>query len=197
VTARIVFADCETISIDPGPATIWELALIERNPAYSGDEENLWHIRPDVPSGNAGSLAVGGYYRRCKVRAHAPGSVLRVPLSPDQETEHLGSPQLAGQLAAILDGAHLIAANPQFDAGHMDAFLRANGECLTADYHYTDLGSLVRGYAVAHGMTLPWPLKVADAARIVGLRPEDCEAHTALGDVRMGRDIFDRVMAGA
>jgi hypothetical protein len=124
--------------------------------------------------------------------------VWRIPLPTDEfeQEQHLGSAELAGQVARMLSGAHLVAANPAFDAGHLAAFLRANGECLTADYHLTDLGSLVRGWAAAQGGTPPFPLKVASAAAIVGLNPEDYEAHTALGDARMARDIYDAVMRG-
>jgi hypothetical protein len=192
---RLVFADTETVRIKPGPATIWELALIERSADY-GDAEYLWQIRPDLTRADPMALKVGGYYERCQVRSYPPGSYRRFLLGEDSEPEYGNSRELAKFIAPMLAGAHLIAANPGFDAGHMDALLRANGECPAWDYHLIDLGSLVRGWAAAQGITVPWPLKVDGAARLVGLDPGGYEAHTALGDVRMGRDIFDRVMAG-
>jgi hypothetical protein len=198
VLPRVVFLDCETVSLIPGTATIWELAVIERHgEPVPADSETLWHVRPDLSGADPAALKVGGYYERCTVANRAAGQVQRVPLPADEfpaEKPALsGSPQLAATLARMLAGAHVIAANPGFDTGHVAAFLRANGECESWDYHLTDIASLVRGHAAARGRSLPFPLKVTDAAVAVGIDPCGYDAHTALGDARLVRDIFDAV----
>jgi hypothetical protein len=197
VMTRIIFIDCETVSLTPGPATIWELALIIRT--EHGDEEYLWQIRPDLTTANPISLAIGGYYKRCLISRYAPGSVKVIAVPDDEDGDPLpprDAHELAALLAPMLSGAHVIAANPGFDTDHVAAFLRANGECPAWDYHLTDIGSLVRGHAAARGGSLPFPLKVTDAATAAGIDLSAHDAHTALGDTRLVRDIFDAVTAG-
>jgi hypothetical protein len=198
MSERIVFLDAETVHISPGPATIWELAVILRT--EDGDEEYLWQIRPDLTNAEPGALKVGGYYERCTVAHLAVGQVQRIPVQSDEcpceKPAMIGSAQLAGNLAWTLAGAHIIAANPGFDAGHLTAFLRANGECPAWDYHLTDLGSLVRGRFStdsAGPVPLPWPLKIREAAALAGVDADLYDTHTALGDVRLLRDTFDAV----
>lgn len=134
----------------------------------------------------------------CETTRIKPGSATIWELALIERSADYGSSrELAKFVARILDGTHLIAANPAFDAGHLSRLLRANGECLTADYHMTDIGSLVRGWAAAQGMNLPWPLKVHAAATAAGVDPAAYEAHTALGDARLVRDVFDAAMRPA
>ena len=220
------FIDTETVSLKPGPATIWELAVIQRTP--SGDSENLWHFRPRLADADPQSLRVGGYYQRCKLRGQSEGLVQRIPCLSDEPSDEkfdvAWAPGLAAELAMMLDGAHLVAQNPAFDAGHLDAWLRAYGQCPAWDYHLTDIGSLAQGYA--YGMHagylsvaeivrtshrdcggvltgdpypppgLPPSLRLRDAAAIAGIDPDDYETHTALGDARLARDIYDVVTGG-
>jgi hypothetical protein len=195
---RLVFADCETsgIRVDRG-SEAWEIALIVRDPALGrpGDTEYLWHLRPSGPM-DPESLKIGGYHERCSVRYERPG-MARDELRGGREP--VTDWAVAFDIASLLAGAHLIGTNPWFDAAHLIALLENHGRPFDADYHYTDIGSLVRGYI--HGQVdgnypLPWPLKLTMAAALVGLNPDVYEAHTALGDARLARDIFDRVCTG-
>ena len=173
---RIAFTDCETVSLVPGPATIWELALIVREDDSTEDAEYVWQFRPDLTAADPAALKIGGYYDRCMVRCWRPGQAIRLT-SPDDDTGEHTAPKrgktrgMAYDIAGMLPGAHLIAANPAFDAGHLDAFLRANGQCPAWDYHLTDIASVVRGRVAALGRSLPFPLKVADAAVAAGVDP--------------------------
>ena len=199
---RLAFIDVETVSVKPGPSTIWELAVITRDPqdTGAGDLEYLWHIRPDLTEADPAALRIGGYYERCQAAGWA-GADCRMILCPtddfpDEKPAPMASRQAAATIARLLDGAHLIATNPGFDAGHLDAFLRARHECPAWDYHLTDIGSMVRGRFAADSagpVPLPWPLKVSDAAALAGIDPDSYEAHTALGDARLVRDVFDAV----
>lgn len=196
MSERIVFTDTETVSLLAGPATIWEIALIVRD--EDGDTEYLWQMRPDLAGADPRALQVGGYYERCMARDFPPMTAFRLLSPPDDAGEQTSPKRLVtadvpAEVAALLSGAHLIAANPGFDAAHIAAFLRAHGECEAWDYHLIDIGSLVRGRIAALGRSLPFPLKVADAARSVGIDPAAYDAHTALGDARLVRDIYDAV----
>lgn len=209
--SRLCFVDCETTGIRPDQgAECWEIALIVRDiEALTADYEIrkaedgewVWHLRPDLTRADPGALKVGGYYERNRARGLDPGDGKRIVQPQGMDDDQFATPghALALEVATLLDGAHLIAANPAFDAGHLDAFLRQHGQCLTVDYHYTDIGSLVRGWA--HGsfasIEIPFPLKLADAARLARVDPADYDLHTALGDARLARDVFDAVTGGA
>lgn len=212
--SRIVILDTETVSLVPGPATIWELALIMRPDDGTPDAEYVWQFRPDLTAASPVSLQIGGYYDRCMVRCWKPGQAIRL-ISPDDDTGEHTAPKrdktrgMAYDIAGMLSGATLVAANPAFDAGHLDAFLRANGQCPAWDYHLRDIGSLVTGYIAGLRAALrkvghredaaPWPAtpKLDAMARVVGIDPDAYEAHTALGDARLVRDIYDAVTGRA
>lgn len=208
---RLVWADCETTGTRPDRGSeIWELALVirditpltgEHETHRATDGEWLWHIRPDLTRADPFALKVGGYYERCRVRALAPGTAKRLTQPEDVEADPaaIEAHHVAHCVANLLSGAHLLAANPAFDAGHLEAFLRQYGECLGTDYHLTDIGSLVRGWALGSFATvdLPWPLKLDRAAQLARINPDDYERHSALDDARLIRDVYDAVAGGA
>lgn len=211
----IAFIDCETVSLVPGPATIWELALIVREDDGTGDAEYVWQFRPDLTRADPAALRIGGYYERGVADCWKPGRAIRL-ISPDDDTGEKTAPKrgrtrgMACGIAEMLSGATLVAANPAFDAGHLDCFLRANGQCPAWDYHLRDIGSMVAGWV--HGVQsgvmqvrpgamggvphLPETPKVADAARVMGIDPDAYEAHTALGDARLVKAVYDAVTGG-
>jgi hypothetical protein len=198
MSARLVFLDAETVDLDPGPATIWELALILRDENHV-DCEMVWHMRPDVPAGSAISLGIGGYYERCRARRFPAGTGTLVHDSDDDTGEpasRQSGSEIAAYLAPVLSKATLVGANVgAFDVQHLDAWLRAHGECLAADYHYLEIESLAYGWALARSLPEPsWPLKLTGALRVCGLDPATYRAHEGLEDVRAVRDIYDVVM---
>lgn len=197
---KLAFIDVETARLTPGPATIWELALILRDEPGSAasDAEYVWHIRPDLSTAEPGALKVGGYYERCRAKALETGGGKLVHDSEEPADALVcGGPEIARAVAGSLDGVVLVGANVgSFDVPHLDAWLRTHGECLTADYHYLDIGSLVLGWKCAAGR-IDGPLKMDAALRACGLDPADYEAHTALGDARAVRDCWDVVMGEA
>lgn len=204
---KIVFLDVETVHLTPGPATIWELALIIRDPAEprEPDREIAWHMRPDVSLADAGALRLNGYYQRCKAQARPAGGGRVIHDSGEEFPEDtplaLEGFEIARHIAQILAGQDvtIVGANAgSFDVPHIDAYLRANGECLAADYHYLDIGSLVLGWAHGSGTEAgPWPLKLNTVLRACGLDPDSYSAHQALDDARAVRDIWNVVTGWA
>lgn len=220
LNGQLYFADLETVHLDPGPGSIWEIALIQRNeeePGFSSDRELVWHIKPDLhrpASSSAGAVNVGGYYQRCHAQHLAPGegtlvhnsdwapgcSLLRTePDGIGLERKDMAAVTIARTIAPMLARSTLAGANVgSFDAPHLDAFLRAQLEILAADYHYIDIGSVARGWAHGRGLTVPdGPLRLNGALTLVGLDPASYSAHQALDDARAVRDIWDRVTRSA
>ncbi len=102
-------------------------------------------------------------------------------------------------------GAHLVGAVPNFDADVLGTRMRANGICPSWHYHLIDVEALMVGWiygGVGSGRDtglpteilarLPW--KSDDLAHAVGVEIREQDRHTALGDARWARDIYDAVM---
>ena len=91
--------------------------------------------------------------------------------------------------------------------------MRANGICPSWHYHLIDVEALAVGYLAGRGWpldhwgdpggetarmfdprNLPW--KSDDLSAALGIRITDDDRHTALGDARWARAIYDAVMNG-
>ena len=209
----LAFVDVESCRLgsEQGSA-LWELAIIAREPA--GDVEYLWQIRPSLEHAEANALRIGGYYERCKVADRPVGSGM-ILSHPKYKGKHqaMAAVGIAREVARLLDGALIVGANPWFDAGHIDVFLREYGQALSADYHMRDISSVVAGYRAGQSreirnaifckafpadMPVPAPLatsKLTEVARALGFNPDSYKTHTALGDARLARDIWNAVFA--
>jgi DNA polymerase III epsilon subunit-like protein len=225
---RTAFIDLETTGTCPGRHDVWEIGLIIRDEhdltgghaaRRRDDAEYLWEIYPDLSLADPGALRVSGYYRRrcLDVPGNRTGNdhdaVALVESGSDLQIT-MKAERVAAAVASLTNDAQIVAANPAFDAGFLESFLRRHGHCPAWDYHLRDIGSLVTGYiagwdAAWHacpdvpGLSLsgmpssPLSPKLADMARALEIDPLDYEAHAALGDARLARDIWDRVTGGA
>jgi len=108
---------------------------------------------------------------------------------------------------AVTRGAHLVGAVPNFDADVLSARMRANGICPSWHYHLVDVEALAAGYLAHLSRTLrvkvgdieitgrpPW--KSDDLSAALGIKVSDEDRHTALGDAKWARAIYDAVMGG-
>jgi DNA polymerase III epsilon subunit-like protein len=183
--SRLIVADVETTGTDPARHFAWDVALIVREDGLA-DAEHQWFIKPDLRTAEPMALRVGHYYERT-AGLKAAGSREKAPKWTDPV-------KLAPELARLLDGAVLIGQNPWFDASFLSALLQRHGQVLTADYHYRDLGSLVTGYLRGTGRVPDPRMKLDALAVALGLDPLSYERHSALGDCRLERDMWDEVM---
>jgi hypothetical protein len=201
----LAFVDCETLGLDPEKHAMWELAVIRR--ADGTDTEHLWQIKPakwETEAADPQALDINGYRDRMTLpddyqvgdMTHACG--LPHPMKRDE---------LRDTLRELLDGAVLIGSNPAFDAAFLRVFLDA------APWHYRtiDVATLAAGrklglvdMALQVGSkpldsdTVGFPFSSRDLSRWVGVEPPgDGVAHTALGDARWARDVFDAVRGQA
>lgn len=181
-TPRIVFIDTETTSLRHDRRA-WEVALIVRDPELGKDEEHTWLVdAKDLDLGNADlmSLKIGKFYER-----HPDGRGSRIPgrdeIYPERAMLHL--------VERLTRGATLVGAVPNFDAEVLGNRMREHGICPSWHYHLIDVETLAAG-----ALRLPPPWNFDKVLAAYGLEYDEADRHTALGDTRMVRDLYDAVM---
>ncbi|WP_345485991.1 hypothetical protein, partial [Planotetraspora phitsanulokensis] len=123
---------------------------------------------------------------------------------------HMDAFAVAAALARTLNGATIVANNPAFDRKHLDAFLRSHGQILTAHHRMIDVRALAIGYVIGRlrgraladefePETAPYVNDWLDGTtdhldwRALGVHQSIDDRHTALGDARLVRDVYDAV----
>lgn len=191
---RLAFVDTETTGLDPERHQVWELAIILRD--GDEDQEYAWQLPVDLSCADPTGLRIGRFYERRNVLpGSAPVAQRHMVLWPSREEwTGAGLPlsHTAETVARLLDGAHMVGAVPSFDAAFLTRWLRAHGQAPTWHYHLVDVEALAAGRM----QTSP-PWNSTDLSLSVGVEPEDFDRHTALGDARWARAIYDAVIVGA
>ena len=182
---RICFIDVETTSLRPDRRA-WEIGVIVRDPGVE-DVERSWLVHSgDLDLGNAdvASLKIGRFFDRhpgySKARDEDPYSI---------EFGTVAEPFVLGEVEALTRGATVVGVNIGFDTETLSARMRANGICPSWSYRVVDARAMAAG---ALRMPLPWDVDAIYAAFGVSCPPED--KHTAIGDARLARDLFDAVL---
>lgn len=191
--APLVFLDLESTGLDPDRHEPWEIAAIVRgrgSPVMDG--EWLWRLKPDLTVADPAALRISRYYDRQAINGEGSAICIDWPGRAVHENPEDVTPGLVAEhLACLLAGAVLVGAVPSFDDGFLDRFLRRNGHCPTWSYRLVCVETLTAGHfgRLVGGL--------ADCARELGVPVDPDVAHTALGDARLARDIYDVVMGEA
>ena len=214
----LCFVDTETTSLRRDRRA-WEIAVIARKPG-GGDAEHRWLIDArDLELGNAdpASLKIGRFYDR-----HPQAQ----PGRQRDRTGVQAEGEVLAEVEAITRGAVLVGCVPNFDAEVLAARMRANGICPSFHYHLCDVEALAIGFLhgrrsrqneivdsyplendgePAPGLVrwdepprqsrLPWSSD--ELAEALGVKVSTQDRHTALGDARWARDIWDAVTGEA
>lgn len=179
---KLVFIDTETTSLRPDRRA-WDVALIVREPDEE-DREYSWFVDAwelDLGNADLGSLRIGRYYDR-----HPQGT------RRDNYDMPLSELDVLLQVEQLTQAAILVGAVPNFDAEVLAARMRAHGICPAWHYHLVDVETLAAGH---RGFRPPWGFD--DILAAYGLTYDDADRHTALGDARMARDLYDAILGGA
>ena len=206
----IVFIDTETTGVHPG-RKVWEVAMIRRD--ASGDTETEFFVEVDLSDADPFGLNVGRFYERHPLGRYLSGRAPERypdPFNSEMIDEEIALPldDAAAQIARVTHGAHLVGAVPNFDADTLAPLLREHRLIPAWHYHLIDVEALAVGWlegqaaaaraeidnSITSGMALPWNSE--DLSRAVGVDPERFDRHTALGDAKWARAIYDAVTGG-
>jgi hypothetical protein len=199
----ICFIDTETTSLRHDRRA-WEIGIIAR--ASDGTEtEHHWFIDiNDLDLGNADvmSLKIGRFYDR-----HPQARLDKDFAGPEVDDEL----DVLYEVETVTRGAHLVGAVVSFDADVLSQRMRANGICPSWHYHVVDVEALAAGWLHRHAAVLenreatieeatalrrlaspPW--KSDDLSAALGITVSEEDRHTALGDAKFARAIYDAVM---
>lgn len=178
--STLVFLDTETTSLRHDRRA-WEIGLILRTD--DGDIEHHWFIDTyELDLGNADvmSLKIGGFYERHPQANRGEG---RWTLPP-------GELDVLILVEELTRGALLVGAVPNFDAEVLGTRMRAHGICPSWHYHLVDIETLAAG-----ALSKPPPWDFDELLGLYELKYDEADRHTALGDARMVRDLYDKVLS--
>jgi hypothetical protein len=203
------------------------LRLVDRHDdghqEYVADQEYVWQLPADPSRADLRSLEVGGWRDRRKppcprpfpgdddardVRMETLTGRWQISQPPYAVPEDLLG-DWATWFSHLTWGAHLVAAVPSFDDRRLFDLLRRNGAAPAWHYHVIDVEALAVGYlrGAHRGFSPEGPLddrsqiqppwNSVDLSRAVGIEPGLFARHTALGDARWARALYDAVVAPA
>jgi DNA polymerase III epsilon subunit-like protein len=202
----IAFVDTETTHLDPRRGDVWEIAVIRRR-EDGVDCEYVWQIRPDLTTADPESLKIGRFEERFAV----PDGVDAIEILASGPPLKLTLPEMLFDLQDALRDAVIVGSNPGFDVAFLTKLLHAHDRKLPWHYRPVDVATLAVGalYGRAREWTrkdcdaawykkvakaVGWPWKSYEASRHVDVEPPAKDvAHTALGDARWARDVWDSV----
>lgn len=182
----LAFVDTETTGLDPDLHEIWEVGLILSEP---GGGEYHWFLPVDLGRADAFALKIGHFHDR-----HDDYWKNLTPLA-----------EFAACFADMTRGCHMVGAVPSFDDERLRKLLRANGACPEWHYHLIDVEALAVGFLASQARELAYscaadfrpiglPWKSDDLSRACGVEPPgDDERHTALGDARWAKRLYEAI----
>lgn len=166
MTAPVCFVDCETTGLDPDVHEIWEVALID----VDGTEHH-WFLPVDLGRADPYALKVGHFYERYD----RPN---RWPLD-----------YFATEFERLTAGKHLVGAVVSFDEERLRKLLRANGACPDWSHRTICVETLAAGH-----LKLPTPVGLRKTAELLDIKVDETALHTALGDARLAKTVYDHIM---
>ena len=205
----ICFVDTETTGLDPDRHAIWEVALIT-----PGGDEHVWQFPVDEMAADPFALDIGRYWERrwgtdndvavldAVYEAHNAKS--RRKNFPGEGRAIRPGSTWARRFRDLTAGCHLAGAVVSFDEERLRRLLRSCGVLHRWHYHVIDVEALAVGYLASmtvglqgvrpsgfDPLRLPWESDGLSAA--LGITVSDEDRHTALGDARWARAIYDAV----
>ncbi|SES04353.1 hypothetical protein [Streptomyces qinglanensis] len=188
----LAFTDAETSHLDPRFGDAWEIAVIRRD-TDGAEVEYLWQVRVPLYHADPESLSIGRYRERFAVSAGWDAAEMN---EDGTVRARLTMPELLHDVQEAMWQAVVVGSNPGFDIRFLTKLLQEHNRKLPWHYRPVDIATLAAGYLVGCGrgaeVTLPYSSRAL--SRAVGVEPPgDDVAHTALGDARWHKAVFDAV----
>jgi DNA polymerase III epsilon subunit-like protein len=188
MTGPLVFLDIETTGLDPERHEIWEVGAILRVATTEGsgaynETEHHWFLNVNhLETADEAALAIGGYYER-----HPYGDAYHYSIDDFHSVE--APYPFSREFEKLTRGATLVGANTRFDERFLGDYLKAQHRLPGWHFRLCDVEALTQGY-----MGLAKPTGLAKCANILEIT-NDYDAHSALDDAKLARDVYDAVMA--
>lgn len=171
----ICFVDTETTSLSSEWGEVWEFGGIRVEPD-GREREVTFQIEVDLGTADPMSLKIGKFRERYTRETALPKE------------------SAAMRIERFTRGAHLVGNVISFDDNRLERLLRGWGECPGWHYHVIDMEALAVGFLRAHGHKINLPYKSSEISELLGVeQPTEDELHTALGDARWTRRMWDAV----
>jgi len=182
---KLIFLDTETTGLDSDRNEVWEVAAIERNFYEDGqqseDIEYHWFLYVNLEKADLIALNIGRYFERHPTM-----------LTEKHFTDVANRNSFALEFFKLSIGAHIVGAVPDFDTRFLSKLFKKYSLLPAWHYHLVCVENLAAGKL---GMEPPW--KSDDIFEQLGYKRNKETQHTAMGDAREVRDIYDLVMNNA
>lgn len=197
MTGIVAFTDVETTGLHPELHEIYEVGLILPDGA-----EHRWWLPVDLAQADPFALEIGKFHER-----HPHGYSYRagedVPDAAFIDHGLMEPAAFALQFSVLTFRKHIAGAVVSFDAERLARLLRSHGRSPDWHYHIIDVEALAVGYITGHDRRQgvdPWfvtepPWNSDELSEALGIKVPDGDRHTALGDCRWARAIYETVMA--
>lgn len=183
MTGEVCFIDTETLGLDADVHPIWEVALIDPD-----GQERTWQVRVtprDIDLAHPIALEIGRFAERY------------------DETDAVDPMLFCIEFEDLTRGCHLAGAVVSFDEERLRRMFWREGIKVGWHYHLIDVEALavgwLRGYTDGQeerDEPYPLPWKSDNLSREIGVEPpSEEERHTALGDARWAKRIYEKVMS--
>ncbi|MGB6182255.1 MAG: hypothetical protein WBF79_13515 [Rhodococcus sp. (in: high G+C Gram-positive bacteria)] len=192
MTPPLVFLDTETTGLHPDRRG-WEVAMIRTISAPAPGEDSYAEISMfvsdvDLSSADPKALSIGRFHDR-----HPMHSTIVPATPPTDGVWCLPEAEVARTVERWTCGATIVGAVPSFDTETLAAMLSRHR--LTPTWHHRLM--------CVESMALPqigWnadgrPMGLAAVAEALDIEHDEQDLHTALGDARIARRIFEHLVA--
>lgn len=183
---KLIFLDTETTGLDPEMHEVWEVGAIVREYDDYGtsiDDEELHWFLPlfNFQYADPFALDIGKFWDR-----------YRWP-DPQAYSDTYMS-EWCRMFMQLTKGAYIVGAVPNFDIERLDRLCKRYGYRLFNHYHLVDVEAMCAGYLRE---APPWKSEDIFGKLGMDMESREAEKHTALGDARVVRDVYDLVMLDA
>lgn len=173
----IVFVDTECTGLRPDDE-IWEFAGLRR---YLDGSSSWLHMLIEHDEMRAATGLPEPFRSQYLARRGSP-------------EERWPRKRAAIAIAEFLSGdAVMVGAVPTFDSLHLTMLLRQYGILAPHLYAVIDVEALAAGSLTRAGRRVRIPLNGEQLSRDLGVDPSRYERHTAVGDVKWVRALYDRI----